>query len=205
MEDGVSALRDDETLRCLASCELDTEYGKWTLYSYESKIKTQPNKVLVKRKKDIGKFEHPIVRIHSECYTGDVLFSKHCDCGPQLRVSMERIEKNGEGVVIFPSEHEGRGIGFTNKVRAYHKIKTEGLDTYEANEALHFKEDERSFEECTQILKQLTVNNFLLLTSNPLKINALNDFVFTTENLICGLCETNSKYLTDKSKKHKIV
>lgn len=148
--------------------------------------------------------EKPIVRIHSECFTGDVLSSKHCDCGPQLNESMRMIAENGNGVIIFPSNHEGRGIGFTNKIRAYHLMQHEEVDTYEANKKLGFEEDLRNYDECKTILEYLQIDNFKLLSSNPSKINSLQNMNFEYENLICGLCETNSEYLIAKAKKHGI-
>lgn len=186
-------------LNCLASCELETKYGKWKLMSYESKIKNTENKVLYKCENPQAK---PYVRIHSECFTGDVLYSNHCDCGDQLKYAMKEIHNIGHGIIIFPAGHEGRGIGFTNKIKAYQKIKNDNLDTYKANIELGFKEDERDFSECALILKDLKIDNFTFFSSNPNKIIALNDFKLDVEYITCGMCDTNLTYLSDKAKKH---
>ena len=183
----------------LASCNLITKYGNWNLYSFSSTFSQNPHRVihmnLTKNK--------PIVRIHSECFTGDVLFSKHCDCGNQLEWSMEEINKNGNGLIIFPPDHEGRGIGFTNKIKAYSLIQNNPeIDTYQANKQLGFEEDSRNYNDCKEIIKLLGIESFILLTSNPNKISSLKPLDFIVDYKTCGLCEINKDYLTIKAKKH---
>ena len=116
---------DTSIITKLATCNLKTSYGDWSLMAFSSELGAEPNRVLVMDKST----NKPLVRIHSECFTGDVLSSKHCDCGAQLKWSMNEIFKNGNGVIIFPSGHEGRGIGFTEKIKAYDIIQTKKVDT----------------------------------------------------------------------------
>jgi len=145
----------------------------------------------------------PLVRIHSECFTGDVINSSHCDCGSQLNKSMELIYQNGCGVIIYPCNHEGRGIGFTNKIKAYQLMKWEkSIDTYSANKLLGFEEDLRDYSHCVSVLKDLKMDSFTLLTTNPYKIQAMSPFDITTVSLDCGSLPFNEKYLTAKAKKH---
>ena len=188
-------------VKLLAECDLTLrKYGKWKLMSFSSLFGSE-NKVLVYGAGGAGA---PIVRIHSECFTGDVLGSEHCDCGPQLQNSLEKIHANGSGCVIFPASHEGRGIGFTEKVKAYALLQgSDGLDTYSANTKLGHKPDCRNYSECKPILEVLgIVDNFQLLTSNPDKINALEGLKFSAVNDVCGMTPKNLDYLTAKAKKH---
>jgi 3,4-dihydroxy 2-butanone 4-phosphate synthase/GTP cyclohydrolase II len=191
--------RFEKPINLTASCELTTrEYGKWTLQSFDCVYGTI--KVL-----QIDGGNKPFVRIHSECFTGDVLNSSHCDCGNQLKLSMEMIYKNGCGIIIYPCNHEGRGIGFTNKIKAYDLMnKNISIDTYQANKVLGFKEDLRDYSYCVSVLKYLNIDNFILLTTNPNKINAVSQFHFETLALECGNLPFNERYLTTKAKKHGI-
>ena len=181
-----------------AKCDFTTrDYGCWQLMSYNTvygTLKVLQIKINTNR---------PLVRIHSECFTGDVLNSSHCDCGTQLHLSMELIYKNGNGVIIFPCNHEGRGIGFTNKIHAYNSMnKDSNLNTYSANLLLGFQEDLRDYSYCIDILKDLCLDSFVLLTTNPEKIKALSAFDVTVQSLQCGQLPFNEKYLTTKAKKH---
>lgn len=112
-----------------------------------------------------------MVRLHSECFTGDVLGSLRCDCGPQLHEAMRRIEENGSGIIIYLRQ-EGRGIGLENKLKAY-SLQEHGYDTVEANEKLGFAPDERRYDQAIKILHQLGVSKINLLTNNPDKIEQL--------------------------------
>ena len=113
-----------------------------------------------------------MVRVHSECLTGDVLGSMRCDCGDQLSLALSEIEDAGSGVIIYLREQEGRGIGLSEKIRAY-KLQDEGLDTVEANLALGHEIDERDYQDAVEIIKDLGINSVLLLTNNPNKERAL--------------------------------
>ena len=183
----------------LAKCQLKTKIGEqsWTIecygnplsphkvFVYPSPLRTDPNE------------EIPL-RIHSECFTGDVFHSQHCDCGEQLEASMRYIVKYGKGIIIFPSNHEGRGIGFVNKVKAY-KYQNIGMNTFEANEKLHHLEDPRTYDEIKLILDSLNINKVKLLTNNPKKIEALGDLVVSAEPIKIESNVHNAKYLADKA------
>lgn len=150
---------------------------------------------------DLKKSE-TLVRIHSECLTGDVLGSLRCDCGDQLASAMEEIEKAGSGLVIYLREHEGRGIGLSEKVRAY-QLQDEGLDTVDANLALGHEIDERDFQDAVEILHELGIQEVLLLTNNPTKVKTLQDanIRVRTKSLVVTPNPHNLDYLKAKSQR----
>ena len=153
-------------------------------------------------KGDVGK-EPTIVRVHSECFTGDVLGSMRCDCQDQLHAAMEYISEQGKGVILYMRQ-EGRGIGLANKLKAY-ALQDGGLDTVEANMALGFKPDLREYGAGAQILKELGLTQLRLITNNPRKIVGLEGYglrVVERISLPTGVQKYNARYL--KAKKEKL-
>jgi GTP cyclohydrolase II len=151
---------------------------------------------------DIDRNFPVLVRIHSACFTGDVLGSLKCDCGAQLSEAMLQINKNSSGILIYLNQ-EGRGIGLANKMRAY-ALQDEGFDTVEANHRLGFEDDERDFQIGASILKELKISSIRLMTNNPNKIKLLEENgVNVTERLalIVEENELNAHYLGTKAKK----
>jgi GTP cyclohydrolase II len=143
----------------------------------------------------------PLVRIHSECLTGDTLLSARCDCGMQLRSALRRIHGEGRGILLYLRQ-EGRGIGLANKIRAY-QLQDAGLDTVAANEALGFAADQRNYDMCRPMLRYLGVSRVRLLTNNPRKVAALESFGLTVIRvpLPCARTSHNARYLEAKRAK----
>ncbi len=164
--------RNDRLVEAVEEVDLPTDHGHFRLRMYRSRITGLEHLALVKGRVDDG--EPVLVRVHSECFTGDVLGSERCDCGPQLHTAMEMIEREGRGAVLYMRQ-EGRGIGLANKLHAYRK-QEEGLDTVEANVVLGFPPDLRDYGEGAQMLVDLGVRRLRLITNNPRKIAGLEGY-----------------------------
>jgi len=155
----------------LSQCELPTQYGLVKCYAFRLAPGCPENLALVWRRP--GDRSHPIVRIHSECLTGDVIGSYRCDCGSQFALSMAMLAAAPHAILIYLRGHEGRGIGLLNKIRAYHRQQVLGEDTVDANVGLGLPVDARSYDDAVAFLRQLSVSAVTILTNNPDKISVL--------------------------------
>ncbi|EOP66818.1 riboflavin biosynthesis protein ribBA [Bacillus cereus VDM006] len=201
IEDLIAYRRHHETLVTREiEITLPTDFGTFHAIGYSNSLDQKEHIALVKG--DISTGEPVLVRVHSECLTGDVFGSCRCDCGPQLHAALSQIEREGKGVLLYMRQ-EGRGIGLLNKLRAY-KLQEEGLDTVEANEKLGFPADLRDYGIGAQILKDLGLQQLRLLTNNPRKIAGLQGYdleVVERVPLQMPTKEENKTYLQTKVEK----
>ncbi|MFF7338256.1 bifunctional 3,4-dihydroxy-2-butanone-4-phosphate synthase/GTP cyclohydrolase II [Streptomyces sp. NPDC008163] len=199
IEDLIAYRRSNEpTVRREAEVRLPTRFGAFTAYGYRSTVDGVEHVALVHG--DIGDGEDLLVRVHSECLTGDIFASERCDCGPQLHASMERITDEGRGVVVYLRGHEGRGIGLLSKLRAY-ELQERGVDTLDANLELGLPADARDYGAGAQILADLGVRSLRLMTNNPDKTAALTRHGLTVtgrEPMPVQAGEHNLRYLRTK-------
>ncbi len=163
----------ERLIECEQIVKLPTDYGDFDLHLYASKLDGTHHLALVKG--PISSTTPVLVRVHSECLTGDVFGSRRCDCGNQLQAALEMIEEEGNGVLVYMRKHEGRGIGFAAKIHAY-KLQEQGFDTVEANAKLGFGTDLRDYGLGAQILVDLGVRKFRFLTNNPKKVVGLEGY-----------------------------
>lgn len=182
-------------------CKIPTKYGEFIAHSYQSTVDSSPYIALVMG--DVSDGEPTLVRIHSGCFTGDVLGSLRCDCGDQLQMSMKMIGEEGKGVIVYIYNHEGRGIGLVNKLKAY-ALQDHGADTVEANEMLGFPSDMRDYSLGAQVLVDLGLKKIRLMTNNPAKYVGLKGYdLEITERIpiVCKPNRNNIKYLNTKRKR----
>jgi GTP cyclohydrolase II len=188
------------TAHYVESSRLPTQWGEFKIHGFEDANSNKEHVVLTMG--DVASGEPVLARIHSECLTGDSLFSMRCDCGSQLQEALKRISEEGRGALLYLRQ-EGRGIGLLNKIRAY-KLQDEGADTVEANEALGFGADLRDYSICRPMLEHLGIGQVRLMTNNPKKVAAIEKMGVTVTERVAlrtGDNPHNEKYLSTKAGK----
>src|SRR6476661_4060553 len=198
-------MSNESLVKRVASAKMPTDYGDFRVHAFENQVDHQTHVALVRG--EIGDGKDVLVRVHSSCLTGDGLHSIRCDCGMQLDAAMQKIAKEGRGILLYLNQ-EGRGIGLANKIRAY-ELQDEGFDTVEANERLGFKADQRDYGMGVQILRELGVRTMRLLSNNPRKLVGIEGYGLSVSEwlpLEMPVQETTRRYLTTKKEKlgHKL-
>ncbi|WP_293269163.1 GTP cyclohydrolase II, partial [Neptunomonas sp.] len=185
------------TIEYVADSKLPMPWGTFTMVGFED---TETNKEHIAMVfGDVSGDEPVLARVHSECLTGDSLFSLRCDCGFQLQEALKRIAENGRGVLLYLRQ-EGRGIGLLNKIKAYH-LQDQGADTVEANERLGFAADLRNYNMCEPMLEYLGIKSVRLMTNNPRKVKALETYGVNVSERVplqVGKNRHNEEYLATK-------
>ncbi len=187
-------------IRPIESCALPTPWGEFRLYAFEDRENDKVHLALVLG--ELNTQKSVLTRIHSECLTGDALFSQRCDCGSQLEQAMKQISETGSGLVLYLRQ-EGRGIGLLNKIRAY-QLQDKGADTVEANESLGFGADMRDYSICRPMFEYFGIHKVRLLTNNPRKVAALEALHVEVEERLAirtGQNPHNEHYLKTKAGK----
>lgn len=188
------------TIEFFASARLPTRWGEFTIYGFKDLKADKEHIALALGDLDL---DDPLpCRIHSECLTGDCLFSLRCDCGPQLQFAMQHVAEEGRGLILYLRQ-EGRGIGLLNKLKAY-DLQDSGADTVEANVQLGFEPDSREYQICRPMLDYFDIRKVKLLTNNPSKVEALRDMGIEVSEIIpihTGANPHNESYLSVKADK----
>jgi 3,4-dihydroxy 2-butanone 4-phosphate synthase / GTP cyclohydrolase II len=193
--------RTERLIERIATVKLPTRYGEFVAHGYENTLDSSTHIALVAG--DVEGKSDVLVRVHSECLTGDVFHSLRCDCGAQLEEAMRRVQQEGTGVILYIVGHEGRGIGLANKLRAY-ELQEKGQDTVEANETLGFPADLRDYGIGAQILVDLGITTMRLMTNNPTKIVGLQGYGLTVVEQVpleVPACPENIAYMRTKKEK----
>lgn len=191
---------NDNLIEKVSSAILPTEYGTFNIEGYRNIADGKEAVAIIKG--DINGGNPPLVRVHSQCLTGDGFASLRCDCGNQLHRAMQMIEHDGRGVILYMFQ-EGRGIGLLNKIKAY-KLQDEGYDTVEANLKLGFLDDERDYSFGAYLLKKLGISKMRLMSNNPRKFQGLKDYnleIVERVPIQCGIGDDNLKYMQTKKQK----
>ncbi|WP_195263164.1 bifunctional 3,4-dihydroxy-2-butanone-4-phosphate synthase/GTP cyclohydrolase II [Clostridium sp. 1001275B_160808_H3] len=201
IDDLVSYRQKEELLiQTEAEIEMPTKYGNFKMYGFTEKVSGKEHVALVLG--DIENADSVLVRVHSECLTGDIFGSKRCDCGEQLDFALKAIREEGTGILLYMRQ-EGRGIGLINKLKAY-KLQEEGYDTVEANLKLGFQPDLRNYDIAASILKSLKVSNVKLMTNNPEKVKGLEGYGISVSERVPVIIKANNVndfYLKTKKEK----
>lgn len=187
-------------IKFIAEAKLPSAWGEFTIHGFEDLVTGKEHIVLSMG--DLSTDESVLARVHSECLTGDALFSLRCDCGPQLQFAMQKIAEQGRGMILYLRQ-EGRGIGLLNKIKAY-SLQDQGADTVEANVRLGFEPDAREYDICKPMLDHFGVKSLRLMTNNPRKVDALESLgIDVTERLPIetGQNSHNESYLAVKMSK----
>jgi GTP cyclohydrolase II len=183
-------------IKTLAKAKLPTPWAEFSITAFEDTTNGEEHLAI-----SLGNIENdPLLRIHSQCLTGDALFSLRCDCGSQLEMALQKIAAEGNGLIIYMAQ-EGRGIGLGNKIKAY-QLQDEGLNTVEANESLGFDADERNYSICGEILSSLNISSVRLMTNNPSKVEGLVESgidVVDRVSIEIDASEHNKDYLNVKA------
>src|SRR5574344_1767919 len=193
-------LKNERFVTREAEATLPTKFGDFKVFGYLNQITKEEHVALVK---DDGSDKLPLIRVHSECLTGDVFHSLKCDCNSQLHRAMKMVDEWGKGAIVYIRNHEGRGIGLINKIKAY-ALQEKGQDTIEANVSLGFKPDLRDYGVGAQIILDLGFNNFKLITNNPKKIIGLEGYGLTIHDIVNLEAEINvynKRYMETKKEK----
>ncbi len=188
-------------IKFISKSKLPTAFGNFEIIAFQDQTTGEEHIALAQGLETLP-LKPVLVRVHSECLTGDAFGSLKCDCGPQLHATMKMINEAGQGVILYLRQ-EGRGIGLTNKIRAY-ALQDQGHDTLDANLLLNLPADARQYDMCSIMLDYLKIKDVQLITNNPLKIRALTDLginVVSRVPLTVGLNHFNQAYLETKQKR----